>query len=487
MNIKNLKLLFFCSCLLVLFQSNSIKLFAQDVKIKLLNENCYQISCGEFNVDVNRDGFAIKSLDEGIDIQSLKFNKVGEMNKIIKKEGSLIIINKYKIMIARDIAPEINEQIFKELQLQNIDILMTDAAFIGNYVGKEIIQNYIQPKAIIMAGSSQNDPELILFKRYKKIYPSIDYLYEPGKTWKSNFIITKREPFTKIALKEHVRKLSQDFYPRNYKEYDNLNKTADYIKREFELSGARVIEQPYIVRGHTYRNIIAQFGPDGAEKIIIGAHYDTYRNAPGADDNASGVAGIIEMAYFFGTIAQNLKKNIELVGYATEEPPYYTSKPGKLTMGSDVHSKMLKDNNIDVAFMISLDQIGYFSYKEGSQRFPFPGLEEKAGSDKGDFIGLFSYNKYEKIVQALENGMKSGTQLAIHSWVSSEDSIRSVIPSDCNNYWLRGFPAVLITDTAPYRGDHRHSKRDKEKIMRYSQMRSVVGGLAYTIYKIANQ
>src|SRR5262249_45198793 len=136
---------------------------------------------------------------------------------------------------------------------------------------------------------------------------------------------------------------------------ENLDAVAAYIKNEFSQITASVSEQPFRVQGKSYRNVIARFGPDSAERIIVGAHYDAAGPLPGADDNASGVAGLIELARLLGRQAPRMR--VELVAFTLEEPPYF----GTTGMGSSVHAESLRKENIRVRAMFSLEMIGYFS------------------------------------------------------------------------------------------------------------------------------
>src|SRR5947207_1374953 len=158
--------------------------------------------------------------------------------------------------------------------------------------------------------------------------------------------------------------LSETFSPRDEGHPDNLDRVAAYVGKEFEQAKGIVSEQPYEVNGKTYRNVIAQFGPETKERIIIGAHYDTAGPRPGADDNASGVAGIIELAYLLGR--SELPIRVELVAYTLEEPPYFHTK----YMGSAVHAESLKKQGLMVRLMVSLEMIGYFTDAPNSQNFP---------------------------------------------------------------------------------------------------------------------
>ena len=121
-----------------------------------------------------------------------------------------------------------------------------------------------------------------------------------------------------MRLEAHVRVLSEKLIPRDWKHPENLDQAAAYIRQEFEVAGGRVREQSYEMDGRTYRNVVAVFGPETRDVVIVGAHYDAFGNFPGADDNASGVAGLIELAHSFGKVP--LRSRVELVAFALEEP-----------------------------------------------------------------------------------------------------------------------------------------------------------------------
>jgi hypothetical protein len=120
-------------------------------------------------------------------------------------------------------------------------------------------------------------------------------------------------------LEAHVRMLAETFVPRDESHPENLDRAAAYIRRELQEAGGRVEDQPFEVGGTTYRNVIARFGPETRERIVVGAHYDAAGPYPGADDNASGVAGLIELARLLGKKAP--RTQVELVAYTLEEPP----------------------------------------------------------------------------------------------------------------------------------------------------------------------
>jgi hypothetical protein len=183
------------------------------------------------------------------------------------------------------------------------------------------------------------------------------------------------------ALKAHVQKLSVSFYPRDFGHRGNLYLAGAYIEAQLKQTGAEVSEQSYEVGGVQYRNIIAHFGPKEGHVLVVGAHYDSFEDTPGADDNASGVAGLIELARLLAKHPP--RRPIELVAYTLEEPPFFRTED----MGSARHAKMLREQGKQVDLMLSLEMIGYFSDQPGSQEYPVPALG-MAYPDRGNFIAL---------------------------------------------------------------------------------------------------
>ena len=161
-------------------------------------------------------------------------------------------------------------------------------------------------------------------------------------------------------LEEHVKVLSEDLVPRDQSHPENLDRVADYIKGQFSHTHGLVSEQPFQVRGRTYRNVIVTFGPPTEDRLVVGAHYDAAGPFPGADDNASGVAGLIELAYMLD--GAGIPVGSQLVAFSLEEPPYFRTE----MMGSAIHALSLKRNGVEVRAMICLEMIGYFSDEPNS-------------------------------------------------------------------------------------------------------------------------
>lgn len=276
-------------------------------------------------------------------------------------------------------------------------------------------------------------------------------------------------PISPARLETHVRMLSETFFPRDVTHPDNLDRVAAYIRHEFVQAQGRVSEQPYTVAGRTYRNVLALFGPDTKERIVVGAHYDTAGMQPGADDNASGVAGLIELASLLREAS--LPLCVELVAFTLEEEPHLLSAP----MGSAVHAASLRQQNIPVQVMFSLEMIGYFTDAPHSQRFPLPFLAAVYPS-QGNFIAIVGNLSQGLVIRQIKQVMRSASSLSVHS-LNAPRFVPGVDFSDHRNYWQAGYHAVMVTDTAFYRNPHYHTKQDTADTLDYGRMAMVVQGV----------
>ncbi|HEX8632876.1 MAG TPA: M28 family peptidase, partial [Pyrinomonadaceae bacterium] len=253
-----------------------------------------------------------------------------------------------------------------------------------------------------------------------------------------------RPPVDAARLEAHVRMLSETFSPRDAGHPENLDRVAAYLRKEFERANAvAVSEQTFESRGHTYRNVIASFGARTNELIVVGAHYDTAGALPGADDNASGVAGLIELAYLLGKSPPATR--VELVAFALEEPPYFRSP----SMGSAVHAASLRAQGFAVRAMLSLEMIGYFSDQPDSQQYPVSLLKALYPS-QGNFIAIVGKIDQGRVVRRVKKALREASPLPVYS-INAPRSIPGVDFSDHLNYWNEGYDALMITDTAFYR------------------------------------
>jgi hypothetical protein len=278
-------------------------------------------------------------------------------------------------------------------------------------------------------------------------------------------------------IEGHVRKVTEMFSPRDFSHPENLDRAAAYISGEFEKTAGKVSDQPFQVGGRTYRNVVASFGPETEEVIVVGAHYDTHGELPGADDNASGVAGLLELAVLLGS--ERLPRRVELVAYALEEMPFFGSR----VMGSAIHARSLHDTGIRVRAMFSLEMIGYFSDEPGSQKFP-AALLRLFYPNRGDFIAVVGRLRDGRLVRCVKASMASAADLPVHS-INAPPWIPGVDLSDHASYWQLGIPAVMITDTAFYRNERYHTEEDTPETLDYARMAKVVEGVLRAVLDLA--
>ena len=278
-------------------------------------------------------------------------------------------------------------------------------------------------------------------------------------------------------LEAHVRKLSIELGPRDAGHPEGLDRVAAYIKNEFSQTGAFVSEQVYRVNARSYRNVIAHFGPETEERIVVGAHYDTAGELPGADDNASGVAGLLELARLLNQ--QQLKVRVELVAFSTEEPPYF----GTTGMGSYVHADSLRQQYVRVRAMFSLEMIGCFSDAPNSQHFPI-GLLSGLYPSTGNYIAVVGRLTDGLLVRRTKAAMRNAAPLPVYS-INVPQFVTGVDFSDQRNYWYAGYNAVMITDTAFYRNRNYHTAGDTAEKLDYKRMAMVVEGIYATVSELA--
>jgi hypothetical protein len=282
-------------------------------------------------------------------------------------------------------------------------------------------------------------------------------------------------PDVRERLEAIVRTLAETIGPRSYRDTASLAAAADFIAQSFEASGYTVTFQPYDVKGRTYRNIIAErrgtLEPDRI--LIVGAHYDTVEGTPGADDNASGVAVLLELARLH--TATHFRKTVRFVAFTLEEPPFFRSRQ----MGSRVYARSLKERGEQVEGMLCLEMVGYYSQEKGSQSFPLFWLRWRYPTT-GNFITVVSNSASEPLQTRVRDALKAHATLPVETftgpwWIPGVDF------SDHSSFWKEGYPAVMLTDTAFYRNSHYHRGTDRPDTLDYSAMAELVKGIAGTL------
>lgn len=277
------------------------------------------------------------------------------------------------------------------------------------------------------------------------------------------------------ALEAHVRELSEELRPRDHKHPENLDRVASYISNQLASVGADPREQVYA--DGVYRNVVGRLGPDSAERIVVGAHYDSAGDLPGADDNASGVAGLLELARLLAK--EKLPMRVELVAYTLEEPPHFRTP----MMGSAVHASSLKENRVQVRAMLSLEMLGYFKDEEGTQSYPSVALHALY-PNVGNYIAVVGKFGDGGLARRVRDAMRVAHDLPVES-MNAPRALPGVDFSDHLNYWDAGYPAVMITDTAFMRNPNYHRAADTAETLDYQRMAKVVQQVCGAVLMLA--
>ncbi len=279
-------------------------------------------------------------------------------------------------------------------------------------------------------------------------------------------------------LETHVATLAGRIGERNMWRYRALLRAADYIEASFVSAGHEPRSQAFEVQGKTVRNIEVEIpGRDrAAGTIVVGAHYDSVYGSPGANDNGTGVAAVLELARLLEGRSQ--RRTIRLVAFVNEEPPFFYSDQ----MGSMRYAARAAERGEEVVAMLSLETIGFYSDEPGSQRYPIP-----LGwfyPDTGNFIGFVGNLRSRSLVRRVTGSFRRHAQfpsegLAAPGWLTG------VGWSDHWSFWRAGFPAAMVTDTALFRYREYHTAADLPGVVDYERFARVVDGLWPVIVELA--
>jgi len=279
-------------------------------------------------------------------------------------------------------------------------------------------------------------------------------------------------------LRTHVTVLAGDIGERSDLTYAALNRAAAYLDTVFGDLGYQARSHAYTARGRTYRNVEVEIPgavrPD--EIVVVGGHYDTAVGAPGADDNASGVAGVLELARAFA--GSSPARTLRFLAFANEEPPSFPTAD----MGSRQYADSVAARGEKIVAMLSIESIGYYDDTPGSQRYPFP--LNLAYPDRGDFIGFVSNLKSRSLVRRTIATFRAHAQFPTQG-AAAPWWVPGVWWSDHWAFWRHGYPAIMITDTAPYRNVFYHTAGDTPDTLDYERMARVIDGLTWVVRDLA--
>jgi hypothetical protein len=279
-----------------------------------------------------------------------------------------------------------------------------------------------------------------------------------------------------VRIVKDLETITKTQNSRNYLNIETLNFVAQYIYDQLAISCDTVYFQRYIVNGIEYKNVVGIIGSKKPDRIVIGAHYDVAGDQEGADDNASGVAGLLELARLISK--DSLKNRIDLVAFTLEEPPFFRTEQ----MGSFIHAKSLFDNGENIRGMICLEMIGYFSDNKNSQEYPIGFLRLFYGN-KGDYITVVQKFGNGRFGRQVKRKMKNLNFISTKSFKSFK-ALPGVDFSDHLNYWKFDYSAVMITNTAFYRNKNYHKVSDQLKTLDISKMSQVIDEVYLTIKKL---
>ena len=300
----------------------------------------------------------------------------------------------------------------------------------------------------------------------------------PGKSFSGRLKpLRAEETELRDQLRRHVEMLADRIGQRNVFQPQALAAAADYIESSFADAGLTPMRQSYQVAGETCSNIEVELPgrerPD--EIIVIGAHYDSVFNCPGANDNASGVAALLALARAFAD--DRGARTLRFVAFVNEEPPYFWTDE----MGSVVYAQRCRENNDNIVAMLALETIGYYSDEKGSQHYPFP--LSLFYPSTGNFIAFVGNRSSGKLVREVVGSFRRHTQFPSRGGVLP-NAIREAGWSDQWSFWQVGYRGLMVTDTAPFRYEHYHRSSDTPDKLDYDRMARVTAGLKRVIREL---
>jgi len=309
-------------------------------------------------------------------------------------------------------------------------------------------------------------------------YGALHYMTAvPGKPHRGPLPpLTPEEAALAASLKRHIATIAEREH--NVAHYDELEKVARYIEAALTSLGYAVGRQEFSADGKPVRNIDVTVEPArenaDPEVIVVGAHYDSAPGSPGANDNASGAAAVIELARLLRDFDGSAGKRIRLVLFVNEEPPYFRTE----AMGSLNYARALAQRNERVVAMYSLETIGFYSSEPGSQVYPAPfGL---VFPDRGDFVAFVGLLGSRALVRETMRSFRAHTAFPTIGGVAP-GFVPGIGWSDHWAFAENGFQAVMITDTAPFRYPHYHRPSDTPDKVDAESLARVVKGIERVI------
>jgi hypothetical protein len=303
----------------------------------------------------------------------------------------------------------------------------------------------------------------------------------PGKSYNGPFVeLTRSEKILRERLEKTVNDLSISIGERSIVKYPGMQKSMAYIVESLTKDKYEVEKQWMVIDDQPMANIIAEKkGSTDTDKIVvIGAHYDTVSGSPGADDNATGVAAMLELARIFSEI--DTPCTIRFIAFANEECPGMDQK----SMGSYAYAAGCHERKENIIAMLSLEMLGCYSETEGSQHYPEP--FNLFYPTKANFLGFVGNTASKKLVKRSITAFRKSVRFPSEG-LAAPDSIRDAGRSDHWGFWQFGYPALMVTDTSNFRYEHYHTERDTPDRLDFERFTRAVTGLINVVADLAGK
>lgn len=297
----------------------------------------------------------------------------------------------------------------------------------------------------------------------------------PGASYRGELPpLTKQEHALADELKRDVTMMAVDYEKRNTHNPDILAATATFIHESFREPGYAPEIQQYAADGVSCQNIAVNVTGSKADAgvIVVGAHYDAEPGSPGANDNASGTSALLALARRF--VDSTPRRTLRFVAFVNEEPPWFQTD----RMGNVVYARRCKKEGEQIVAMIALETIGYYSVKPYSQNYPFP--LNYVYPSRGNFFAVVGDLGSRTMVREVMRCFRKNARFPSQGGAFPA-SFPGVGWSDHWSFWKFGYPAVMLTDTAPFRYPHYHAEEDTPHKIDYEKTARVVAGLERVI------
>jgi Zn-dependent M28 family amino/carboxypeptidase len=287
-----------------------------------------------------------------------------------------------------------------------------------------------------------------------------------------------------IRLERHVCRLASEIGPRFPGNPKSIQLTEQWIEQELQNSGYQLTRETYDARGDVVSNLIIEIpGTKRSDEIlIVGAHYDTVPSTPGADDNASAVAVLLETARLLA--GEKFSRTVRFVFFACEEPPYFHFNE----MGSQFHARGCRSRKEKIIGMLCLEMLGYYSDEPGSQQVPatIPKAVHWLFPKTGNFLAAVANLRSIRLLLRFRQGFKNAIRFPLFS-IALPEIINEIRRSDHSSFWDQNYPAIMLTDTSFLRNPHYHCATDQADTLDYMRMASVTEGLCGAVRLLARR